>query len=187
MQLNQLHLDDGVQRIGDHGREWIPQVGLGVWPDRPAPTMWTMDDFKELGVGEKPRELMYQVLRVTTTPAARESAQNVMLGLGAVLQILVPDSNDLFLARSGKFLLAGIQDAAYTCFPFYVPLVQISTLTNATASELNLWMCGCSIYIRESPEDMGILIASRQPLNPLLEKLSGKLQSEPEPVWILPA
>ena len=185
-QVAQLHLKDGPSRLAQHGREWIPAVGLGVWPDREPPRGYTDEDFTELGLGEKPRELMYQVLRVTTTPEARSQGRDVMLGLGTVIQILVPDSLDEFFQRSTQTLLPPIQDPAFTCFPFFVPLLELKTHREATGPQLTKWLCGCSLYLRESAEDKGILILSREPLGPLLEELGGKLQTAPEPVWVVP-
>ncbi len=186
LQLVQLHLKDGPARVAQHGREWIPAVGLGVWPDREPPRGWTDEDFNELGMGEKPRELMFQVLRVTTTPEARSQARDVMLGLGTLVQILIPDSLDAFFDRSARTLLAPIADPAYTCFPFFVPLLEGKALREATGPQLTAWLCGCSVYLRESAEDKGILILSREPLGPLLEDLGGRLQTAPEPVWVVP-
>jgi hypothetical protein len=186
LQVVQLHLLDGPARVAQHGREWIPAVGLGVWPDREPPRGWTDEDFNELGMGEKPRELMYQVLRVTTTPEARRQARDVMLGLGTVVEILVPDSLDAFFERSSQKLLPPIQDPAYTCFPFYVPLLEGKTFREGTAAQLTAWLCGSSMYIRESAEDKGLLILSREPLEALLQEWGGHLQPEPEPIWNVP-
>ena len=187
IQLVQLHLGDGPARVAAHGREWIPQVGLGVWPDREPPKSWTQEDFTELGIGERPRELMYQVLRVSTTPQARENALNVMLGLGTALEILSSGSVGSFLERARAILLPPIKDPAYTCFPFYVPLAEAKSLRDAVPGQLDSWLCGCSVYIRESAEDTGVLIASRESLRPVLEGLGGRLKPGPEPMWIVPA
>jgi hypothetical protein len=186
IQVNCLHLGDGATRIQNNGRAWIPMIGLGIWPGRQAPTMWTDADFRELGIGEKPRELMYQLLRVTTTADAREQAQSTMFGLGTGLQILLPMANDEFISRARSFCLAGIQDPVFTCYPFYLPLLDIASLSNRSSSELDLWSCGLTVYLRESLEDKGVIVASRQSLVPLFEKLGGRAQAAPDPGWVFP-
>jgi hypothetical protein len=186
IQLSQLHLGDGTVRLSDHGREWLPAVGLGVWPDREPPTLWTPEYFGSLGPGEMPRPAMYQVLRITTEPESRKNARNVMLGLGTILQILTPDDSETLLHKTRAVLHPPIKDPSYTCFAFYVPLFEAVSLRAATAEQLDKWFCGASVYIRESSEDTGILISSRQPLGPILQRLGGRPEPEPESGWRIP-
>lgn len=187
IQISQLHLGDGHVRMTAHGKDWLPMPGLGVWPDREPPTLWTPEYFASLGVGETPRPVMNVVLRVTTTPEARESARNIMLGLATVLQILTPDDSDTFLKKAKAALHPAIKDPAFTSFPFYVPLLDSKSLAKATAAQLDSWFCDASVYIRESVEDAGVLIASREPLGPILQGLGGKLQPDPDAEWRIPA
>src|SRR3954468_11697590 len=38
LQFNQLHHENGSQRLSQNGRAWMPHLGLGVWPDREPPS-----------------------------------------------------------------------------------------------------------------------------------------------------
>lgn len=170
-------------RLSEHGREWLPALGLGVWPDREPPKFWTMDDFMNLAEGEKPRTLMYQVLRVTTSLERRDGARDIMLGLGTIVQILTRDSGEDFLKRATLNISAPIKDPSFTCFPFYVPLFEVKTITNASAASIDQWMCGASLYIRESKEDNGILFVSRGPVKELLRSLGATPIDNGESEW----
>ena len=187
IQVMEVHRGDGPERIVKHGREWIPATGLGVWPDRDPPRLWTQEDFIELGMNEALPPLMYQLLRVSTTPDARDGARDVMLGIGAIVEILVLDPIQSFLDRARSVLLAPITDAAFTCFPFYHPLFDAKSLRSASRADLDRWSCGAVVYIRESPEDKGILIASSRPLQPVLTKLGALPGSGPGAAWLVPA
>jgi hypothetical protein len=186
LQFTELHQRDGTQRLTDHGKEWIPGVGLGVWPDRPPPTIWTREVMEQLKEGESPPTLMYQVFRVTTGLEARDKARDVMLGLGTVIQIMTTDDTDAFLGKTRRVLLPPIQDPAFTCFPYYIPMFGAASLQSATAAQMEEWSCGAMVYIRESYHDKGIVIGSRQGLGPVLQKMDGRFSKDPEPAWQMP-
>jgi hypothetical protein len=166
-----------------HAREWIPEVGLGVWPDREPPISWTQEEFKHLLPGQKPRTLMHQVLWVSAGPEVKIQAARAMLPFGPLLQIMVTGPGETFLQKATSILLPPITDRTFTCYPFYVPLLEVRSLARATSEQLEAWLCGASLYIRESFEDNGILIVSRDPLRPILEGLGAQLEPGAEAVW----
>jgi hypothetical protein len=96
------------------------------------------------------------------------------------------DDGATFLERATSLLLPQLTDRTFTGYPFYVPLLEFGSLARATSDQLETWLCGASLYIRESFEDTGILIVSREPLAPLLEGLGGRLEAGTEPVWRIP-
>jgi hypothetical protein len=91
------------------------------------------------------------------------------------------------LLRDLKGLFLGfIQDRVFRIFPWYVPLIERAALAESmepfTASVLR----GISLYIRESPEDDGILIVSAQPLAEIFTQLGCKqMEGEMKPTWTL--
>lgn len=183
-QYTQLELGDAAARLSAHGREWMPKVGLGVWPDRPAPCMYKPEDITSLGIGERPRRIMYQLFQVTTGLEARHQALEVMLGTGATLQMMSREPADVMIEHGRRCFLTNITDPSYTAFEYYLPLLEARTIASASGSgEITDWCCGAMFYIRESPEDKGILIASATPLAPVLERLGGRLISGAEPEW----
>jgi hypothetical protein len=186
LQITQIHIGNGERRLPLYGRQWIPETGLGVWPDREPPALWTMDEVIRTKVGERMRPLQHLVLRVTTSKEARESARNVMLDIGCVLEIMTPEGTNVLLQKAKELLLPSITEIAFQNFPFYVPLLDCKSLEKATAPELERWFCGASIYVRESFEDRGVLIASCQHLTPIFEQLGGQFEEGPEPLWRIP-
>jgi hypothetical protein len=66
-------------------------------------------------------------------------------------------------------------------------LIEMKTLASATANRLAAWI-GDSIYIRESFEDRGILLASSLPLSSVFSELGGQRGSEGGSLlWRVPA
>ncbi|HEV2401147.1 MAG TPA: hypothetical protein VGS27_29710 [Candidatus Sulfotelmatobacter sp.] len=178
------HKDGSAIKFSSKGREWLPKLGLGVWPDRPAPAIWTRDDFEELGPGEKPRTLRNQVFQVNSLKA-RDEARAAMLEWGGVIQVIAKD-NASFLARTREVLLPSIKDPCFNCFPFYVPLMQAQSLTHEDGEKAREWLCGASIYIRESPEDSGLLVIGAEGLHSILKSLGASSEGEAAKFWRVP-
>jgi hypothetical protein len=164
---------------------WRPKLGLGVWPDREPPSLWTREDFLKLMPGERIRPPMYELLMITGPVAERNQARNAVLPFGSVIQVISPDSADL-LARARQLLLPRITHGAFANFPYYVPLLEGHSLRNASAEQLQQWFCGAMTYIRESEEDHGILIASPRPLGPVFKLLGGEQRGTLHPAWRIP-
>jgi hypothetical protein len=166
LQFTQLHLGDGARRLASRGRDWLPRQGLGVWPDREPPHSWTLDELRDLLPEEKVRPLMDIVLRLTA-PNKEGEVRDAMLGMGTLLQFVIPDSA-AFLSAARELLLPPITDPSYTAFPFYVPLLQGASVTTVNSDEVDRWMCGAHAMFRESPEDEGILLLTRTALDEIL-------------------
>ncbi|AEU38911.1 hypothetical protein [Granulicella mallensis] len=63
--------------------------------------------------------------------------------------------------------LPEITDPGFGRADFVFPLLDCRILASARSAELiNQWLCSIDLYIRESPEDKGILLLSRIPLDP---------------------
>jgi hypothetical protein len=186
VQLDRLQVADASERFAENGAAWIPEIGLAVWPDRKPPAQWSMQEFLDLIPGNAP-VLMYQYFRISKTPEAKDHARNTMLGYGAVSQMFSPGDFEALKKRGAEILLPTIKDPSFRGHPFYLPIFEMKTLRKATAAELDEWSCGVTVYIRESPEDKALFIASRQPLEPLLQKLGGKVDEASSNKWHVPA
>ena len=186
LQLEQIPERESRTRFAENGRNWMPEVGLGVWPDRDPPAIWTEAEFMGGEPGKRLRPLMYQVFRITTSAKQRESARNVMLPFGPVIEVMLSGSSDAFFAKTAAALLPPIKDPSYTCFPFYLPLLEGKTLVGARSEQLDTWFASATIYIRESFEDQGILIASKNSLEPIFRKLHGEYEPALERSWRIP-
>jgi hypothetical protein len=186
LQLEQLGDSDGRAQYSEHAPQWIPEVGLGVWPNRKPPAKWSREEFMETGPEEKLRALMFQAFRITGPEPSRENARDTMLHFGSVIQIMTATTPDAFFRETKKLFLGIIKDPTYRCFPFYVPLLDGESLQNATLEELKIWFGGARVYIRESFEDQGILIASCESLDTVLKDLGGRFDGGTKSAWQFP-
>ena len=175
VQFAHLHVGDGSERLRRHGRDCLPELGLGVWPDREPPELWTAEYFASLGPGEKPRPLMHQVYRLAGSAEARAKASTEMLGRGTIVHVLTPHPTKELLEKCRAILLPPLR-TPFTAFSFYVPLLEAASVRAATAPQMEAWLAGVEVYIRESVEDTGVVIIARQPLEPILEKLGAKVE-----------
>lgn len=173
--------------FADHGREWLPEVGLGVWPDRDPPALFTREEFENWIPGSRMREILCEVFRISASSAQRNKARDAMLRFGPVVEILTPNTTAEFLGKTKPVYLAFIESRAHRCFPYYIPLLEGKTVENMTADQLSHWCPGVSVYVRESVQDHGILIASAMPFCEVLEDVGGKPQKGSEgQVWSVP-
>lgn len=178
IQFPYLSRGDGATRFSDHAKHWRPEMGLGVWYGRQPPALWTMEEMQKLEPGEKLRPLCHKVLRVTNGEGGQNQAKDVLLGLGTILQILTPDKSDLFLRRAKDQLLPMIQERTFRGYPYYLPILEGKSAASIKREELEQWLCGASVYIRESVEDTGVLILSRIPMGGSLEKLGARRENQ---------
>jgi len=185
-QLLPLAAIQQMPRMTSHAPEWQPIAGLGIWPDREPPTSLTGADLMKLIPGQRPRTAKYKLCRISASEKAREQAWSSLLGTGALLLVLTPDDSAAFLKKSKDVLFPPIKDEAFRHSAFYVPLLECKSFDSARPEQLQSWFCGASLYIRESTEDHGVLIASREPLRPILESLGGRLTDGFSPEWQLP-
>jgi hypothetical protein len=171
IQFDQLNVGGAAQLLAAHGRQWMPETGLGVWPDREPPRIWSIQDFMDLGPKEKPRPLMYQVFRVGGEPKNRIDARDIMLGRGTIIEVMTHCTSRELVEKTSATLLPHISDPSYSCFPYYVPLLGRKSVENAGLELLDRWFAGFSVYIRECFEETGLLIASREPLQGILKQM----------------
>jgi hypothetical protein len=183
VQVAALSLGEAAKDFAGHAMKWKPTIGMGVWPDRPAPTMYSREEFQNLKIGERPRRLMHQIFLLDAACSAE--ATDEMIGSGTVLLTLTHGTTEAFLKTAKDLLVPRISDTSFSFFPFYVPLLERKSVGHP-AEILESWLCGVSVYVRESMEDNGILIVSRHSLAPLLKRFECRMEEGSQPAWIIP-
>lgn len=183
IQIESLHRGDGPSRIAQNGRRWLPEPGLGVWPNREAPTYWTKADLEDLDEGQEPRNLMDQVFRVSSDQEGREHARNEMLGIGTLIELMTSEFEDALFEQGRSVLLSRIEEPGLRAFSFYIPLIDRDTVKSATTHLLDEWTCGARVYIRESVAEKGILFLVREPLQPIFDELGLRRQANTESIY----
>lgn len=173
LQAWKLGKDTGSSLIADHNRDWRPQVGLGMWPDRPAPTSWTeelmMDASAAVIRGDEPELPWHPLLRLRPNVEGREAAESSLRGFGAQIDVFSTSAVDDLLRSCDTYYRPRIQGDRFRDEAFYLPLLDRRSFERATANDLDQCMCGIDFYLRESPEDRAVFVLSRLPLRQILE------------------
>lgn len=185
LQYNQLHLGNAHRIMSGRFMAWGMDNGLGYWPEREPPTLWTEEDFTNLDINEPPRPLTHQVFGINKgLPAIREALDS-LLGIGPIVLTLAEDSIQKVKERATATFRPLIEEPALRMFAYYYPLLCARTFVPENADKLGEWTCGIHFFLRESPEENGIFIASRRPLDRVWQAAGG-VQSEPG-VWTWPS
>ncbi len=86
---------------------------------------------------------------------------------------------DGFQAKSKELFGTGLEDEPqYPGLPFILPLLQSSDFFNQLDQESAKWFQIFDVYLRESPEDLGILLASKTDLDDTLIELLAKMRAD---------
>lgn len=185
VQYNQLNRGNAAAVMGSRFMAWGMDSGLGYWPHQDPPTLWTTEDFTELDIGEMPRPLMHQVFGIHKGMPAILEAFDLLAGLGPMVFTLSEDSVQKVKERATGLFKPLIQEPALRMFLYCYPLLCAATFDPKHAERLDEWTCGIHFFLRESPEEKGIFIASKRPLDRVWQA-TGAIQSEPG-VWTWPA
>jgi hypothetical protein len=157
--------------LNDHMQQWIPKLGLGLWPDREPPQSWTETSFVNAAAavfrGDEPTLNAYPLYRLTASAVQLQAAQELRAS-GTLIETFSRRPASSVLETARQQALDTIIADRYRSENFYFPLLdRRSIAASRTPEQLDRWLCGIDLYLRESPEDKGILIVSRIPLNPL--------------------
>lgn len=171
--LQYEYLPDGRAVVNPHLPDWRPEIGLGVWPNRPPPELWKISDLFRMAGGERV-PLMYQVARITTGPKAESQAFGLLLGTGMTVAVMHGGSTEELLARYKETYLPTIKQANLRILPFYVPLLDLKSLQSSHPGDLSKWLEGARLYLRESPLDNAVVVVSDIDLNSLFERVGAK-------------
>jgi hypothetical protein len=170
--------------FSENARKWIPEAGLGVWPHRPAPRMLKAEDLEELDPNSGMPTLLHSVFRVTADASARLNAMATMTGTGCGLQLVTRIECAALLRDLKELFLGVIQDRVFRIFPWYVPLIEKAVLIEPMEPLAVNSLRSISLYVRESPEDGGILIVSAEPLGEIFAQLGCKqVEKGNTPKW----
>ncbi|HMF65576.1 MAG TPA: hypothetical protein VK608_15910 [Edaphobacter sp.] len=159
--MDSLHKEGAVRQLSRHGKEWAPEFGLGIWPDREPPRMYKDSDFLDLEFGQEMPAMMHSIVRIGGTEGAAREAWNVMFGLGSTIVTLALDGTDAVLDAVRDALTRRITDESFQSFAFYFPLIGTAALAQASVEEMDEWMGPVQVYARESEEDRAVLLLSR--------------------------
>ncbi|MGA7318410.1 MAG: hypothetical protein WBX22_31095 [Silvibacterium sp.] len=166
--LHQTKSREIFELFADHAPAWLPETILGVWTNLPAPCMMTSETLMEMDPRLPAGTRMYTLFRVTTGANACLGAMATMTGTGTGIQIVSQIETEKLLNNLKELFLDFIKERIFRIFPWYVPLLRMKSLEEPITALTEQALTGITLYIRESPEDGGILILSREPLEEIL-------------------
>ena len=127
-QCNALHIDSAKNSLSARGRDWMPEMVLGMFPDGVPPSLYTPEEIMALAPGEWPRPMSHQMLRISKNGSARMEAVATFAGSGSLAAYLPTAGNGL--AEFSEVLRATIEDSTFGSFPSNVPIFGCSTALN---------------------------------------------------------
>jgi len=180
--LPRLNRGGGNAILAAHAQDWSPKQGLGVWPGREPPKLWTKEEFMALDPGQQLRPLMDMVFHITRKSAQR-AVDESLRGLGSMLEFLMPAGDKDLFKRSKNLLEPMLKDPAFQSFKLLVPLFDAKAIGGAAFDQLSHWLCGARAYVWESEEDHGIVVLSLAPLAGILESLGARRLPDSPGEW----
>jgi hypothetical protein len=166
LQLWNLGPQTGSAVLSRNVRQWNPEFGMGMWPNRGGPKGWTeeslMDAAASAMLGEEPDLPSHRVLRLSAPPALGAAAAEQMRGFGTLIETYSQRPFPEVAKRAREILLPTIEEDRFRDEPFYLPLFDQRTLEAVRSSEqLETWLCGIGCFVRDSGEDRAVLILTR--------------------------
>ena len=129
-----------------------------------------MDHAASILLKEEPVLSAYHLCRVSAGVEAGVHAEATLLGRGMILEIYARDQFTAVQQAGRQVFLPAIADVAYRGFPFYLPLLNAATISHAMPEQMERWMCGAELYLRESVEDHALLVLSKRPLRQIMDR-----------------
>jgi hypothetical protein len=164
VQMPQLHHEAASEFLSKHGADWMPEIGVSVWPHKPPPALWTQKEFQEFVPGEIPRPPISMVFRLNGPAEKRKNVAALMGGRGAVIHIWLQGSPQDFYRREEEYFREFITDPLHLAFPFFFPLLDFEALRSIPDELAGRLLGPVKVYARESMEDKGLLILSADTL-----------------------
>jgi hypothetical protein len=168
----------------DNAPQWMPQPGLAIIPHKPPPHMPGRSEVEAAdprliiqhgveGVVDVP-EFIFKI----TDEAAKNICFEAMSGHGALSVMLTKlKTNDLH--RKWKELFGSrVTDRHFRSMPLFIPLFGAKSFQNATEDDLSSWFETFDLYICESKEDQGIVIAGRENFKSSIENMAKELPEQ---------
>lgn len=173
-----------VDEFVDNAPQWMPQQGLAVIPHKPPPHMpgrseiegadpRLINQYGVEGVVDLP-EFVFQI----TDEAAKKRCCEAMSGHGA-LSLMLTKLKTTELHKKWKELFGSrVTDRHFRSMPHFIPVFGVQSFQSADEDDLSSWFETFELYIGESKEDKGIVIASRENLKGSLENIVNELPEQ---------
>jgi hypothetical protein len=180
---------DLIDRFVDKAQQWLPRQGVAVEPHKPPPHVPTKEeiegiDIRSIDLGSRRNielgpELTFQICDL----AGKEECYKTMLGHGAVNMFLSRLEGEDLYGRWREIFGRVVTDRTLRAMPFFAPIFGAKSFQEGPAGEIDIWFETFDLYIGESMDDKGIIIAAAENLDPVIVNLvKGFPDPEVEPV-----
>lgn len=160
---------EGTKKISAHGAAWMPVPGLGIWPQGRSPHFLATDDVYAMDPQKPYVPPFHPSLRVGEE-SGRASCWEVLLGYGGLVALFQELPVTEFVPKSREVFVPMIDEVAFHAYPEYLPLLD-AKVSEADPAAIAQWLCGAKAYLRDSPQDGGLLIVSREPIDTIFSDL----------------
>ncbi len=170
IQMWHLHHGDGAAVLSRNAQAWMPDFGAGVWLDAPPPRLWTPEDFMNIGPGELLPPPVLSAIRLRAPQLDYEQAWMQLGGRGCWMEFTVSGSADTFFQIQADLYRSWIEEPMIAAQTFFVPLLKAACFESELFAARDKHAAPLLLYVRESAEDDGLLILSREKLEARLEE-----------------
>lgn len=173
----------------DNAARWAPQQGVGVIPHKPPPHVPTREEIEgvdprfidqnNIGASIDVPELVFRIAQ----DEGKEECRATMIGHGALHIVLSSLSEKKLYQRWQEVFGGRISDRLFRAMPFFAPLLGRQSFQGASEEEIATWFESFDLYVGESKEDQGIVIAAKENLDLVMVDLVKQLPGprfEPE-------
>jgi hypothetical protein len=168
-------------------------LGIGVRPEHGPPRLPGQRDMEGLNqekvktiAEKKGQEMTLQNFFPDLPTGAYWIKQNhtlareLLTGEGGWSFILSPIGETTFFEKTKAILLEGSRDEALKLMPLIIPLLGMSSFHRESIGKLYQWFEALDLYLGESLQDRGLVIASRTCLDDLLIRFVRQFKLERE-------
>lgn len=170
IQMWHLHHGDGASVLSRNAQAWMPDFGAGVWIDAPPPRLWTPEDFMNIGPGELLPPPVLTAIRLRSPHLDCEQAWMQLGGRGCYMEFTLSGDAEAFFQSQAELYRSWIDEPMIAAHPFFVPLLKAASFESSLLAARQKHVDPLLTYVRESAEDEGLLILSR-------EKLEGRFET----------
>ncbi len=175
MQVWKVRPEAGSEILEEHMGEMALTRGIGIWPDREPPSGWTTEALSDASAGLFNGEEMslpsHRLLRLGCAEPQRQDIAELLYCQGVSIQMYATAPFEELEQQARETYLPTIKEKRFKRARFYMPVMDSASFAAAqNKTELERWLCGVQVYIRESGEDKAVLIASALPLGDLAER-----------------
>lgn len=168
IEMAHLHHNDGASILSTNAPAWQPDFGVGVWLQDPPPTLWSPEEFEELGPGDTLRPPINTAIALTAERLDHAAAWAQLAGRGAYLEFSIDGQIPAFLEAQATLYRTWIKEVIIAAHSTFLPLLSLNAFDSDLFTQRLPHLEQIQTYVRESPQDEGLLILSRTNLDKLI-------------------